>query len=77
MRRVRSTRVRAPLLFYTDGLAGQSGRDIDAYITRAGDLFSEHGSRPLEEVLDLAADEVRGRSPDDVALLAVRVPDSP
>ncbi|MDT8911978.1 GAF domain-containing SpoIIE family protein phosphatase [Amycolatopsis sp. PS_44_ISF1] len=65
----------ATLLLYTDGLVDQRGRDLDAGIARAGQLLDSLRRRPLPDLLDLIADEVGGRAPeDDVALLVIRVP---
>ncbi|MEA5360969.1 GAF domain-containing SpoIIE family protein phosphatase [Amycolatopsis sp., V23-08] len=68
----------ALLLCYTDGLVDQRGRDVNAGITRTGELLSAFRRRPLPAVLDTIADKVGGSNPeDDIALLVIRVPAAP
>ncbi|HEX7308530.1 GAF domain-containing SpoIIE family protein phosphatase [Lentzea sp.] len=63
------------VLFHTDGLVEKPHRDFDVETARAIAVLAEHGDRPLQELLELLADDVGGTHPgDDIALLVVRVP---
>ncbi|MDJ1645296.1 GAF domain-containing SpoIIE family protein phosphatase [Streptomyces pakalii] len=66
------------VLFYTDGLVERAGTDMDEAIDLAGRYLAEHAGQPLSEVLETITDRVSGDgSGDDIALLALRIPDLP
>ncbi len=65
------------LLLYTDGLVEHRTRDIDAAIGHAAALLAAAPSgQPLPDLLGQLLDSVAGTAPDDISLLAVRVPRS-
>jgi hypothetical protein len=64
------------LLLYTDGLLEQRTRHIDIDISRAAALLSAApAGQPLPDLLSQLIDSAAGTTPDDIALLAVRVSD--
>jgi serine phosphatase RsbU (regulator of sigma subunit) len=66
----------AMLLLYTDGLVERGGGDIDAGIDRtAAALAAAPANHPLPALLEqLAAEIADPRAPDDMVLLAARIP---
>ncbi len=72
-------RVMAPgtvLLFYTDGLIDQRGRDVDTAIGTAAEILAAApAGQPLPDLLQLVTSQVAGDGgDDDIALLAIRIP---
>jgi anti-sigma regulatory factor (Ser/Thr protein kinase) len=64
----------AGLLLYSDGLIEQRNRDIDIGIEHLLDTILSTGTEDLERLADAALAIQGGAQHDDVALLAVRVP---
>jgi serine phosphatase RsbU (regulator of sigma subunit) len=63
------------LVLYTDGLVELRGVSLDAGIAQLRQRLTDHRHLPLEELLDtLLADHPGSAHPDDVAILAMRVP---
>ncbi|NJP65682.1 GAF domain-containing SpoIIE family protein phosphatase [Streptomyces spiramenti] len=68
----------ALVLLYTDGLVEYSGADIDGEIHRVASFVTAHHAEPLTGLLERLAEEIPGPEPcDDIALLALRVPELP
>ena len=66
------------LLLYTDGLVEyrDRDRDIDAAIGHAAAMLSAAPpEQPLADLLGQLLDSVAGAAPDDISLLAVRIPE--
>ncbi len=64
------------LLLYTDGLVDQRDRSIDTALSATAALLNQHSTLPLPALLDTLADTIGGPQPDDdIALLAIRVPE--
>ncbi|HEY0932168.1 MAG TPA: SpoIIE family protein phosphatase [Trebonia sp.] len=65
------------LLLYTDGLVEYRHRDIDAAISHAAAMLSAApAGLPLPDLIGQLLDSVAGTAPDDISLLAVRIPES-
>lgn len=65
------------LLLYTDGLVERRGRDLDASIAHVAHLFADARTLPLPGLLHHIAEAVAAEAAgDDVALLALRVPEA-
>ncbi|RFU20259.1 serine/threonine-protein phosphatase [Geodermatophilus marinus] len=63
------------VLFFTDGLVERRGAPIDAGLAWLTGTLEGRASRSLDELCDGLLEAIGGRVDDDVALLAVRVPD--
>lgn len=64
------------LLLYTDGLIEDRQHDIDVGLGRLLEAVTSAGTSDLERLADAALAVQEGDQSDDVALLAVRVPDA-
>lgn len=64
------------VVFYTDGLVERRGADLDEGTDWLVGRLRERGREPLDELCDGLLDDLGGRADDDVALLAVRVPEA-
>ncbi|MCZ2821211.1 PP2C family protein-serine/threonine phosphatase [Modestobacter sp. VKM Ac-2977] len=63
------------LLLYTDGLVERRGSPLDDGFAWLVDELARTGRDPLDRLCDDLLGELGGRVDDDVALLAVRLPD--
>lgn len=62
------------VLFYTDGLVEQRGRDLETGLEYLRQTVADHHDLPLEDLVELLVVELPGPEPaDDTAVLAVRI----
>jgi serine phosphatase RsbU (regulator of sigma subunit) len=65
------------LLLYTDGLVERRTASLDAGFSWLLSAVQARGGEPLDQLCDELLAQLGGRGDDDVALLAVRLPDQP
>ncbi|MFM9368665.1 PP2C family protein-serine/threonine phosphatase [Streptomyces sp. Da 82-17] len=66
----------ATVVFYTDGLVEQPGHTVDADLSRLAELATAYIGLPLQEFVDTLADHHPSDGHDDLAVLALRMPDA-
>lgn len=67
--------VGSTLLLYTDGLVERRGENLDDSLTHLCQQAASLARSPLERFCDRLVDEAHGTESDDMALIALRVPE--
>jgi serine phosphatase RsbU (regulator of sigma subunit) len=65
------------LVFFTDGLVEQRGHHIDEGLATLAGLAARHADQPPERLCQALADGRPGHRPDDMAIMALRLPAPP